>query len=245
MTAIIYGPGGSVPLPGASQSVGFRTGKIIAFNQDDLTNIINIGSTWITNVPLLGVSDFSTLVPGATVGLKVIRPEDGGSVSYAIEGRYVTPGTDGALAAINALNNRLFSESASGVVDITTSTSFHTGDGPVLSGVRIGPSGRALLIVGCNIVHGSEDEELSGGEMTVGISGATTRAPSSDWIYRQTAALFSSDASVATTFSARAAMTSTVKGLNPGLHTFTAYYRAGDGGTSVQFEDGIISVLAL
>lgn len=239
---------GPVSTPGPAQSVGFRTGSIVFFNSLTLENIINVGGTHVFNLPLLGVAEYSTMVAGATVGLLQIR-SDNGTTSYAIMGRFVSPGTQAAIDSLNALNDRMYAaDNLGGTIGSTNSTTYvDFGQGPVVSGIRIGPSGRALVILGCNINSGTT-EGSTGGEMTVAISGATTRGASSDYAYRAQAAIFGntpSTVTVDTTFNDRACMVSIVHGLTPGVHAFTAWYAADSSSSTVTFSDPVVAVLAL
>jgi hypothetical protein len=173
---------------------------------------------------------------------------DSGSITYAIMGRLVTPNTQAATDAVNQLNDRMAAaDLLVGVIGSSSSTSYGAlGSGPVVT-AHIGPAGRAVLLVGCGFGYGATDAAV-GGEMTVAISGATTRGASSDYALRSHMALFGNTPSTVTvdsTIDVRQCMVSIVHGLTPGANTFTGMYRATAAGVSCTFVDPVIVVLAL
>lgn len=240
--------GNGIPItPGPSQGTGFRTGTVVAFNPATLENIVAVGTAEVANLPIIGVAEAAAIAVGSTVALKVIRPIDGGLVTYAIDGAYVTPGSAAATAAVNALNDRMFADDRyGGIVGSSSSDTYSTlsGAGPVVS-AYVGPAGRAVVLLGCTVQYG-KDNGSCGGEMTVSISGATTRAASSDYAYRAQAGVFVGGVNPAeTTMDNRACMVSIVHDLNPGVNVFTAQYRAVNAGEEAIFGDAVLTVISL
>lgn len=92
--------------------------------------------------------------------------------------------------------------------------------GPVVE-VDIGASGKALVVVGCNMFHSAVNGIVG---MSFAVSDATVRAAGDNESLQFTSA------TAAAQF--EASRTSLVTGLTPGLNTFTAkYYASGANGT--------------
>lgn len=235
--------------PGPSQNVRYRQGTIVSFDPVTLANTVDVGGTQFTNLPLLGVSDARTLVPDAKVGLLVIESTLG-TTSYAINGRFVTPNTPAAAAAVSLLSATTRtatvptseSTSSSSYTDLTT-------PGPILSGVTVGPSGRCLVTVGAEIQASASSGSVvqtGAGFMSYEVAGATAVAAADSraaqlWVaYDNGAAVF------ATTINGRsgASRTTLLEGLTPGLHTFKALYKR-NGAAAATFVERNLTVILL
>lgn len=226
----------------AGQSVGFRQGVVVAWNQATAENIVKLGDALMDNVPVLNTSEASLLIPGDVVMLLI-----SGS-TCAVIGRVTIPGTPAAASALAALRTAgnsvptLQSTGSTSFTDLSTA-------GPEVT-IPIGPSGRALVTVGANMrfdaARGSA-VNTAGASMSFAISGANTQAASSDRsllgsIRYDSLQAGGFDTTVAGFLDASKQVL--VTGLAPGSTTFTAKYRAVTSGTA-QFEDRVITVLAL
>lgn len=199
-------------LAGASAAVGFRQGVVRAWNPVTAENTVEVAGALIDNVPVLNTNEALLLAPGDVVGILTSGP------SWCILGRLTIPGTSGAASALNAIRTA----SATVTTYETTATStWHDLPtvGPVVM-ATIGASGRCLVFITSTIILLTTDG--AGGEVTYEITGATTVSPG--------------DSPPALTWYGPAGSGPTATrlvlqgGLNPGLHTFTAKYRAVDFG---------------
>lgn len=101
-----------------------------------------------------------------------------------------------------------------------------TTPGPTVTDVPVSESGEAVVIVGCaNQANPDAGAGSSGGLMSFAISGATTRAADDADSMRCVLTNHNSEGPNQTS-TVRASMGVVVTGLNAGLHTFTAKYRA-------------------
>lgn len=200
---------------GSGQLMTYRQGQVVEFNPITLENVIRVGNAELRNLPLLGMAEAVTLEPGDVVGLAVMR-SPGGTSTAAIIGQYVSPNSPEAAGALSVPSANTYSVT---VPEFETKPTSGWGDlatpGPVVSNVRIGPSGRCLVWITSTIIllgsHG-------GGEMAYEITGATT-VPTGD---TPPALAYYGPASSGPT----ATRLVLQEGLNPGLHTFTAKYMA-------------------
>jgi hypothetical protein len=217
------------PDAGSARPMSYRQGRILTFNKITLQNTVLVGTTVFTDLPLLGIAEATTLEPGDAVGLMALPGE------YAILGQMVRPNTPDAATAISALSSNIYSatvatfeQTNSGIyTDLATL-------GPTLQNVRIGTTGRCLVILSAIINVGTV---ASGGEMGYAITGATTVSPGD--IGHSV-----SEYAAANIANARTAVYLR-SGLNAGLHTFTAKYLYGGGASSAGFSFRNITVVAL
>lgn len=163
---------------GPSHEVRYRQGQIVTFNQTTLQNTVMVGSTLLTDLPLLGVGEATLLVPGAVVGIHVVG--DAVKQMY-IAGRVVTPNTTDAANATALLNSQIYTNfvtSPSG--DVCSSATY--GDlanvGPQVN-VPVGSSGRVLVIATAQIqwATGTGATVLGDGRFDVAFAGANVRTP--------------------------------------------------------------------
>ena len=209
---------------GPAMPMSYRQGVVVEFDPATLANRLLVGGAYLDDVPVLGVAEAASLAAGSVVGLMVV-----GS-TWAIIGRIVTPGTVEATDAITLVSQRTKSDTIA-TSEATASTSYTdlATVGPTVTGVPIGVSGRAVVSVGAVVGL------LTGGVafMSFSISGATTAAADDTRAYIVADNLITIGASKQVT----------VSGLTPGLHTFTAKYRAVN--ETIAWFDRTITVTAL
>lgn len=225
------------PAPrGAAQPMAYRQGIVIEFDPITLENVIRVDEVDLSNLPLLGIAEAVTLTPGDVVGLMVVSSPRGAS-TLGIMGQFVSPGSPEAATAISVPSINTYSVTTAA---FETTSSAIWGDlatvGPVVSNVRIGPSGRCLVFITSTIV---QLVTAGHGAMAYAISGATT-VPTGD-----TPPELSCDGPVGHGQTATRLVLQ--EGLNAGLHTFTAKYSASDfgGGGSARFGGRNLTVMAL
>jgi hypothetical protein len=225
--ATLFGPAAAGPaLP-----VTYRQGTIITFNKLTLENTVSVGGATLTNLPILGVGETTSLEAGDPVGILAM-----GNV-MAILGQMVIPGTAAAGEAISLASANTYSVTTPAFETRSSSAWGNLATvGPVVEDVRIGPSGRCLVwITSTLILLGTS----GGAEMSYEISGATT-VPVSD---TPPALAYYGPAGSGPT----ATRLVLQENLNPGLHTFTAKYSAVDFGPggSARFGGRNLTVMAL
>lgn len=208
---------------GQAQPMLYRQGIILDWNPLTLENRVRVDGPdgpIFENLPVLGTAEAATYGPGAIVGIATVGQ------SWAIVGRFVTPGTPEAATALDFLG--FFARSAS-VIDLDPVTSTSYGDlahvGPAVT-VHIGPSGKALVILTaeqfCNQPAGAiyMSFEVTGANslspddgktLKLGLSGTNTNIDSE----HRASSIVYLDASVLDT---------------PGETTFTAKYRRSSSG---------------
>jgi len=221
-----------VPLlkPDGGKPVGFRQGVIVSWNPDTAANTVLVGGSLMTNLPILNTSEASLLAEGDVVGILTSGP------TWAIMGRFTIPGTPEAVSSIQSITNRIqaAADPSSGSRD-STSWGDLTGTsvGPSVT-VRIGSSGRALVLWSCELgmvldSAGSVIKYEYRNTPHVGfeISGATTRSAADghalNFNLEHPGPGFTGAA--LTSFWAQCAMVHLSTGLNAGDNTFTLKYR--------------------
>lgn len=167
-----------VPLlkPAPGPAVGFRQGVIVTWDQDDGSNTVLVGGSIMTNLKMLNTTEASLLAPGDVVGILTA------GATWAIMGRFVTPGTPEAVSAIQSITNRIQAaeDSTQGSRNSTTFGDLTgTSVGPEVT-IRIGSSGRALVFWGAEIGQTAAYQELNTPHVGVELSGANTVSPSLD-----------------------------------------------------------------
>jgi hypothetical protein len=221
-----------------SLPVSYRQGVILTWNTATLENTVRVGGPGgpvFENLPVLGVAETATYQPGDVVGLINL------GWTLAIIGQLVIPGSPQALSALSFLSSRIFvgEQLGSDSTSSSTFTDLASGVGPIVPDVLIGPSGRAVVIASCLFNYGAVNND-SGGVMGYIIEGATTVAANDSqgpFSYTQSSADY--------TIIDSKSLARVVSNLNPGLHTFTAKYRAPFSGTVCNFSDRVIVVIAL
>lgn len=194
---------------GASQQVGYRQGIVLSWDPETAENTIIVGGTTLVDIPILNTSEALLLTPGSVVGLLTVGP------SWVILGRLTIPGTPDAASALGIITDRLVSVDVT-ASEVTTSTLFHNlaTVGPQATGVTVGQSGKALVIVSASLAVSATRI----GDMGVDVSGPTNVSPSVG-----KALTLSAGATDAEAISASRVLLFT--SLIPGSYEFTAKYR--------------------
>lgn len=222
----------------AAQPVNYRQGVIVTFNQNTLENTVNVGGTIFTNLPVLGVAEAASYVPGAAVGIHCV-----GS-SWSIIGRFVIPNTVDAVNAITQLGQSVQSAIVT-ASESTTSNPFVdlATIGPVVT-INIKASGKALVFLGSTIQVNTPGAQIWGGFMNFAASGANTIAVGTPGGLGFDAG---TGAAVAISFEWSMARLLVLSGLTPGLTTFTAKYSTLGGlpGETATFRNRTMAVFAL
>lgn len=231
--------------PPSGKGVTFRQGVVISWDPDSAANVVQVGDSLLTNLPILNTSEASLLVPGDVVGILV-----SGS-TWAIMGRFTYPGTPEAVSSIQSITSRI-KASSDGSQGSRNSTSYGdltgSGVGPAVT-IRIGSSGRALVFWAAEIGQTANYNELNTPHVGVEVSGASSVAPDNanalNVNLRHPATGFLGEA--LSSFWIQCATFHLFTGLTPGDNTFTLKYRhdtmlpAG----AVNFEAREIAVFAL
>jgi hypothetical protein len=210
------------PAPGGA--VGFRQGVVLAWNQLTAENVVQVAGGVFTNLSILNTNEALLLGPGDVVGILTTGE---GAQSWFVLGRVTVPATPQAATALKILSDRMLSVDVS-AIETTTSATYTdlTTPGPILSGVRIGQSGKCLVIITAELWGGESGSFPSSPNvlMSFDTSGATTLGPSDGRVLSLHGSGLSADV-----ISVRASAFVLMDGLNPGLHTFTAKYRQNSG----------------
>lgn len=208
--------------PGPGYDLRFRSGVVVSWNPLTAENTVRVGGTEVHDLPILNTSEALLLEPGAVVSILAAR-NDKGSTTYAILGRMTIPGTPSAATALNALALRMTSNyvdafesrGATGFGDLAT-------PGPEVTDVLVGATGAAIVIVDAYVQTNVTTTEQRGGWMGYQVAGATSLLPANN----DALILIEQESTGAPTVAIAASHVSIRKGLNPGLHTFTAKYEA-------------------
>ena len=229
------------PAPGPS--VGFRQGVIVTWNQATAENTVRVGSSLLTNLPILNTSEAALLEPGAVVGILTAGR------TWGILGRFTIPGTPEAASALSSLRTASADVAAT---ETYTSSSFGdlTTPGPEVS-ITVGASGRVLVTLSATL----EYEALrgfglnsAGAMMSFEMSGANVLAPFSTRALRgrveyNSAQVPTFDTDLTGVLDASKVVL--LDGLDPGLTVFTAKYATHGASTPVSFGNRVITVQAI
>lgn len=229
-----------------SQDVRYRQGTVIEFNQVTLANTVDVGGTRMINLPILGVAEASSLGPGSVVGLLAIV-SDSGSITYAILGRLVTPGTAAATQAISLLSSWVGSASISTQETYNNNAAY--GDlatvGPVVS-VTVRATGRLLVMLTSQIQWVDSDiADGGGGAVTIEMTGANTMAPGTAAVKLAPTAFSQINLVAGQSHQGTYTGVATFEGLNPGLTVITAKYLTYIAGEGADFGRRALTCIAL
>ncbi len=214
------------PPKGPSQGVSYRQGTVVAFDPVTLENIIDVGGTQITNLPILGVGEATLLVPDATVGIIVIGNEGGGK-TLAILGRLVIPNTPDASKAVSLLNSQIYADF---VPDLEAVTSGTLADLTILGpsvDVPIGASGRVLIIASAfmGLANAAAASVNNQSNISIWASGANTYQPAAlgniAGIAQSSISAQVTSGTIVAGNNQSAVIHMVLEGLNPGITTFT------------------------
>jgi len=233
------------PQPGAR----FGQGTLREWNPNTFEHVIEWRGLRIRDATILAGVDALTWQPGDQV-LLLGADQSGrrGWTDWMVLGRAITPGPGAAAQAIAPMRTELArqlsveifadrlrtdSVAAGESTSSTTFTDLPT-VGPVVSGVEI-VTGKALVFLSTYL----QTTQNSRGHMSFAITGATDRQPSEDFFALDDLRLRITEGSADGRWSA----VIEVQGLNPGVHTFTAKYRASIG--SCAFAARTLTVIGL
>lgn len=224
--------------------VSFRKGVILAYDQVTGENLVDVGGAQIQDIPVLGVAEAATYVPGASVGIQIV--DTGGSQSWFMIGRIVRPNTQAYTDAVNRLSDSIFSASINGTGFLATDDPVGWYDcndaiGPQLIDVPVRSSGRLLIMLSAQMFAESSSN-LPGAAMSFAMSGANTLAASNTrrlLLYGGVGA--PNEVGLGSTWIYLA------EGLTPGLVKIVAKYQQNTGASSggSQFQSRNLTVFSL
>lgn len=151
--------------------IRYLSGTIQSWNPITLENTVKVGTTVLTNLPVLGVAEAASLHTGVVVGIAVVDS------SWAIIGRFVIPATADADDAITQIGQRAYT--ATVLTQETTNSSTFVDlatVGPQVTGVRIPASGKVEVVISAQFT-GTSPDPVTIGAVGVAVSGDTTIAP--------------------------------------------------------------------
>ena len=236
-----------VPFLGTPQPAGrgvtFRQGVIVAWNQDTAENVVRVGDSLLTNLPILNTSEAAILAAGDVVGILV------SGATWGIMGRFTIPGSPEAVSALDSL--RVQSQTV-GNNEATTSSSFtDLGNyGPEIE-VVVGASGRVVLwmssVITLNVPSGSGILSVEAQMAFVGEGanefGTGSYSAIRGQLWRNSAQAGGFDTAIETT--TPVSKTYLLTGLAPGLTKFVAKYRRASGAGTVSFDDRNMTAMAI
>lgn len=224
----------AAPPSGQAQPMTYRQGTVVAWDRNTLANVIDVGGSLFTNLPVNGVAESQTLTPGAHVGIMCVGEK---SDTWAIIGRSVIPGTAEAADAVSLLSSQIRSSFVYPSGEMTNSITFTdlATLGPQVA-IDVGPSGRILIIATAQIqyIYANAANVTGSGLFDVEFAGANARTPvaATDPLLGDLSTNIAVSAGNVTGYEV---MTITAQacfeGLNPGSTTVTMKYRklaAGD-----------------
>lgn len=232
------------PPAGPAQDVRYRQGTVIAWDPLTASNVIDVGGTWLTDLPVLNTSEALLLGAGDSVGLLAASSERG-AVSYVILGRLTVPNTPGAASALQALTNFI---STATVASFSTTTSATFVDlstyGPEVTAFIRG-AGKALVFLGAKVFYDipNDASDLLTRQPQMGFDciGANTVAANGF----QCLELLSSVATGPASNGVQATYVALLENLAPGETTFIAKYRSAVNTLSVGWSERNLTVIAL
>jgi len=243
------------PDTGEPGAVRAGQGVVVEWSPDTGENVIRYRGTDLHDLPIVASStEILAIRPGDVVMLHLIGAGGAGGPSTAyIVGRVSRPGPDVAAAIRAGVASGFFTASVSAFETLAQS-GWHdlTTPGPSLSSVPVGESGKALIIVGCEMGVGGPNAfpssryaamsfEARDSLGNVATSDVGTLVPSGNRALElQIPASADTDVIRVTASSPPILAT----GLAPGEYTFTAKYSS-TAGFEAQFGDRNITVIAL
>lgn len=137
-----------------SQALRYRQGIVMEFDPITLENVVDVGGALLSNLPFLGVGEYTTIRENSVVGILVIG-DAGQAKNMAIIGRIVTPNTQDAFDATSLLGQQIFADIQPIRFTMNTPTfalnTYYTRpEGPRVT-VPVGGSGKVLLLVSSQI----------------------------------------------------------------------------------------------
>lgn len=243
LVPFLAGQGG---VPSGGKTVSFRQGVIVSWDQDTAENVVLVGTSLLTNLPILNTSEAAILAEGDVVGILVA------GATWGIMGRFTIPGTPEAVTALSSLRTQSANVLALDTFSTSSSFAYATDNpGPTVE-IAVGPSGRLLIFLSAEI--GGQDSvdhpqtAGPGGMMGFELTGANVLASSTARAVRIGTDLFidvafTPDLTLGATLGATRAVLLT--GLNRGLTQVTAMYRTAGDSDFATFANRNITALAL
>lgn len=218
------------PAPaGPSQDVKYRDGIIRTFNPITWQNTVEVGSTLMHDLPLLGVGEASLLVPDSKVGIMVVGDS---AQTMFILGRNVEPNTEDQRSASALLNSQVFTDFVTSPGGDPCTSSTYTDlatHGPEVR-VPVGANGRLLVIATAQVQWGSTaaSPTKGTGAFDVAFTEANVRVP--DELVDPLVGVVSLDLNTSAGTIQQAAIFAVTtqavfSGLNAGFTTVTMKYR--------------------
>lgn len=170
-----------VPQRQPAQPVSSRQGVIVSFDKITLSNVVRVSGVDFVDLPVLGLAEATTFEPGDVVGIQTVASSMGGASTWAVVGQFVLPGSVQAETAVSVASANTYADRIASS-ETTASGTFADLDtfGPIVSGVRIGPSGRCLVTLSASIaitsVIATPGSAIA--QMGVDIAGSTSVAAS-------------------------------------------------------------------
>ncbi|XVU25816.1 hypothetical protein ACQPZJ_01790 [Actinoplanes sp. CA-054009] len=236
-----------VPLllqPSAGPGVGFRQGVIVSWSQETAENVVLVGGTLMSNLPILNTSEAAILAEGDVVGILTA------GATWGILGRFTIPGSAEAVSALSAL--RMQSDTVTSSQDTTNTdpTDLAT-PGPEVS-IVVPSTGRLLVMVSAYVDVVAAASSVTGivtgsGFMGWQMSGANSLSSGANRsLQAQFRYVSSLSGGLQTEFDMRVGATraALVQGLTPGLTTITAKYWTSSN-TAATFAQRNLTVLAI
>lgn len=236
--ASLFGP----PPIGPSQDLRFRQGRIVSWDPLTLSNVVNVGGTLMTDLPVLGVAETATFEVGDVVGLLVIG--DKGAKTLAIIGQLVLPNSAQAATALSYLSSRVYADTVPDGEGTASATFTDLATAGPQVEVLVGPSGSIITFVAAQI-EGDADDANWAAEATIEMNGANTLTTTDaaarllcrlEWLETMAGTL---------AVSTNPAAIVRWDDLNPGLTTITMKYRRQAGAVNAEFFRRSLVVLAL
>jgi hypothetical protein len=194
------------------------------------SNVISVGGSTLTDVPILNTAEAGLLAPGDVVGLLSTGE---GARSFWILGRITVPGTPQAGTALSAWAGRGKLATADGLY-LFGDTSFapaSDGSGPTITNFAVGNSGQALVFISAQVNNpGGPIDTAAFREayFSFQLSGPTNIGPSVDRSLG-VGADWSSSSAIAIGAESNATRMVPLIGLVPGIYTIDARYQINAG----------------
>lgn len=255
-------------LGGRDQPHPYAQGVIQSWDPDTFENVVRVHGENLRNLPVKSSVEALTYKAGDTVILARWPSSRRGMSSWWIDGRAVIPGTGrgeeaiafmttalGSAVARAVIGNSVYFGEVSGNADLSYPSSTFvdpdSGDpGPTVEDVPVTDSGRVIVTFGASINPHFPDTSLASHAMGISVTGATTVPATTARETGPIVGTFGSDGTDGTLYIGDYSRSELITGLNEGLHTFTAKYRAQPVGGidtstgTTRFTDRYIQVIA-
>lgn len=221
--------------------VGYRQGIIRSWDPTNAVNTVEVDGVVVDNLAILNSKNEALAFD---VGDVVCVLTTGTSASsWLILGRLTIPGTPAAESLLSQVSSGI---AAAVITTQQTTTSTTYGDlatvGPSAT-VTIRPTGKALVIVSCQMAFAEASTQETGAAVSFVASGANTIGTSSQRSLNNWLSVGGPPSSIGLTDQVGA--TFYLSGLNPGDTTFTLKYKSQVSGKTAYFADRVLAVWPL